>query len=122
MLILYDILFFENISGENIFATMDCFIFISCFVSAADMSGNHSLIICSEEQFKVLSLPQLRIRHKEKLTAIDGSKVRKLEVICLGTHQGTGKLIFFMLVRKLIAFSTLTNNASVVDYIVLLEC
>ncbi|XP_028413177.1 lethal(2) giant larvae protein homolog 2-like [Dendronephthya gigantea] len=56
--------------------------------SAADMSGNHSMIICSEEQFKVLSLPQLRIKHKEKLTAIDGSKVRKLGVISLRNQQG----------------------------------
>jgi lethal(2) giant larvae protein len=55
---------------------------------AADMSGNHSIIICSEEQFKVLSLPQLRIKHKEKLTATDGSKVRKLGVITLNNKQG----------------------------------
>ncbi|XP_046855432.1 lethal(2) giant larvae protein homolog 1-like isoform X2 [Xenia sp. Carnegie-2017] len=54
---------------------------------AADMSGNHSIIICSEEQFKVLSLPQLRIKHKEKLTAIDGSKVRKLGVISLRSED-----------------------------------
>jgi lethal(2) giant larvae protein len=57
-------------------------------ISAADMSGNHSMIICSEEQFKVLSLPQLRVKHKEKLTAIDGSKVRKLGVISLRNPQG----------------------------------
>ena len=56
---------------------------------AVDMSGSHSMIICSEEQFKVLSLPQLRIKHKEKLTAIDGSKVRKLGVISLRNQQGS---------------------------------
>ena len=55
---------------------------------AVDMSGNHSMIICSEEQFKVLTLPQLRIKHKEKLTAIDGSKVRKLGVISLRNQEG----------------------------------
>lgn len=57
-------------------------------IPAADMSGNHSMIICSEEQFKMLSLPQLRIKHKEKLTAVDGSKVRKLGVISLRKQQG----------------------------------
>ena len=60
------------------------------FCIAPDMSGNHSLIICSEEQFKVLSLPQLRIKHKEKLTAIDGSKARKLGVIALKTQKDKG--------------------------------
>ncbi len=56
------------------------------------MSGNHSMIICSEEQFKVLSLPQLRVKHKEKLTATDGSKVRKLGVITLNNKQGRSQV------------------------------
>ena len=60
--------------------------------SASDMSGNHSMIICSEEQFKVLSLPQLRVKHKEKLTATDGSKVRKLGVITLNNKQGRSQV------------------------------
>ena len=51
------------------------------------------MIICSEEQFKVLSLPQLRIKHKEKLTAIDGSKVRKLGVISLRNPQGNSRTV-----------------------------
>ena len=61
------------------------------------MSGNHSIVICSEEQFKVLSLPQLRIKHKEKVTAIDGSKVRKLAVITLNDEQG--KLVNMLALR-----------------------
>ena len=47
----------------------------------ADMSGGHSVLISSEEQFKVFSLPTLRPRNKEKLTAVDGSRVRKLGVV-----------------------------------------
>lgn len=47
----------------------------------ADMSGGHSVVISSEEQFKVFSLPTLRPRNKEKLTAVDGSRVRKLGIV-----------------------------------------
>ena len=47
----------------------------------ADMTGGHSVLISSEEQFKVFSLPTLRPRNKEKLTAVDGSRVRKLGVV-----------------------------------------
>ena len=47
----------------------------------SDMSGGHSVLISSEEQFKVFSLPTLRPRNKEKLTAVDGSRVRKLGVV-----------------------------------------
>lgn len=46
-----------------------------------DMSGGHSVLISSEEQFKVFSLPTLRPRNKEKLTAVDGSRVRKLGIV-----------------------------------------
>lgn len=52
----------------------------SC-LPAAESSGQHSLVICSEEQFKVFSLPHLKARHKEKLTAVDGSRVRKIGII-----------------------------------------
>lgn len=50
-----------------------------------ESSGQHSLVICSEEQFKVFSLPHLKARHKEKLTAVDGSRVRKIAVINAST-------------------------------------
>ena len=46
-----------------------------------DMSGGHSVIISSEEQFKVFSLPGLRPKNKEKITAVDGSRVRKLGLV-----------------------------------------
>ncbi|XP_071485894.1 LLGL scribble cell polarity complex component 2-like, partial [Diadema antillarum] len=42
-----------------------------------NMTG-HNLIVCSEEQFKVFALPSLKPRYKTKLTALDGSKVRKV--------------------------------------------
>eukprot|EP00918_Siedleckia_nematoides_P010556 GHVU01023088.1.p1 GENE.GHVU01023088.1~~GHVU01023088.1.p1 ORF type:complete len:1053 (-),score=140.01 GHVU01023088.1:1527-4685(-) len=42
-----------------------------------DMSGSHQVVICSEEQFKIFSLPSLKALHKYKLTAHEGSKVRK---------------------------------------------
>lgn len=48
---------------------------------SADMTGGHSVVISSEEQFKVFSLPGLRPRNKEKLTAVDGSRVRKLGIM-----------------------------------------
>jgi len=47
----------------------------------ADMTGPHSLLICSEEQFKIFTLPALRPRNKEKLTAMDGSRVRRVGMI-----------------------------------------
>ncbi|XP_012555599.1 lethal(2) giant larvae protein homolog 1 isoform X1 [Hydra vulgaris] len=46
-----------------------------------DMSGGHSVVISSEEQLKVFSLPGLRQKNKEKITAVDGSRVRKLGII-----------------------------------------
>lgn len=51
------------------------------YLSGSESSGQHSLVICSEEQFKVFSLPHLKARHKEKLTAVDGSRVRKIAVV-----------------------------------------
>ena len=55
---------------------------------AADMSGQHSLLICSEEQFKIFSLPTLRARNKEKLTAIDGSRIRRIAMIKVNGKKG----------------------------------
>lgn len=45
-----------------------------------NMSG-HSVIICTEEQFKVFSLPSLKPTRKAKLTAHDGSKIRKVSFV-----------------------------------------
>ncbi|XP_072044717.1 LLGL scribble cell polarity complex component 2-like [Amphiura filiformis] len=45
-----------------------------------NMTG-HSVIICTEEQFKVFALPSLKPTRKAKLTAHDGSKVRKVAFI-----------------------------------------
>jgi lethal(2) giant larvae protein len=41
-------------------------------------SGPHRVLIASEEQFKVFSLPQLKPITKYKLTAHEGARVRKL--------------------------------------------
>lgn len=61
---------------------------------AADMSGQHSLLICSEEQFKIFSLPTLRARNKEKLTAIDGSRIRKIAMIKVNGKKGKDSSLF----------------------------
>ena len=54
----------------------------------ADMTGPHSLLICSEEQFKIFTLPALRPRNKEKLTAVDGSRVRRVGMIKVNAKKG----------------------------------
>eukprot|EP00111_Clytia_hemisphaerica_P008566 TCONS_00025019-protein len=56
----------------------------------SDMSGGHSVLISSEEQFKVFTLPTLRPRNKEKLTAVDGSRVRKLGIIDIPSKTPEG--------------------------------
>lgn len=48
---------------------------------APDMSTHHSVIICSEEQLKIFTLPHLKARWKFKLTAVDGSRVRKVAFV-----------------------------------------
>ncbi|XP_054718851.1 lethal(2) giant larvae protein homolog 1-like [Uloborus diversus] len=48
---------------------------------AADLNGSHRVIICSEEQFKVFTLPSLKPFCKFKLTANEGSRVRKVAMI-----------------------------------------
>jgi len=45
---------------------------------APDMDNPHSIIICSEEQLKTFSLPNLKPRWKNKITAIDGARLRKI--------------------------------------------
>lgn len=63
----------------------------------ADMSGTHSLVICSEEQFKVFSLPHLKARNKEKLTAVDGSRVRKIGLINVRSKNDDSGMVYHCL-------------------------
>ncbi|XP_006001736.1 LLGL scribble cell polarity complex component 2 [Latimeria chalumnae] len=46
-----------------------------------DMHGSHHLLVVSEEQFKVFTLPKVSSKMKLKLTAMDGSRVRKVAVV-----------------------------------------
>lgn len=48
---------------------------------APDMTGQHQVLICSEEQFKMFSLPSLKAHHKFKLTAQDGAKARRISFV-----------------------------------------
>ena len=61
------------------------------------MSGQHSLVICSEEQFKMFSLPQLKPKNKEKLTAIDGSRVRKIGLINVRSKNDDSGIVYYCL-------------------------
>ncbi|XP_053550669.1 lethal(2) giant larvae protein homolog 1 [Bombina bombina] len=45
-----------------------------------DMHGTHSVLIASEEQFKVFTLPKVSAKTKFKLTAHEGCRVRKLSL------------------------------------------
>ncbi|XP_061222870.1 LLGL scribble cell polarity complex component 2 isoform X3 [Neopsephotus bourkii] len=45
-----------------------------------DMQGSHQLLVVSEEQFKVFTLPKVSSRLKLKLTALEGCRVRKVTV------------------------------------------
>ncbi|XP_053327860.1 lethal(2) giant larvae protein homolog 1 isoform X2 [Spea bombifrons] len=45
---------------------------------APDMQGTHSVLIASEEQFKVFTLPKISAKTKFKLTAHEGCRVRKV--------------------------------------------
>uniref|UniRef100_A0A8C9MC34 Lethal giant larvae homologue 2 domain-containing protein n=1 Tax=Panthera tigris altaica TaxID=74533 RepID=A0A8C9MC34_PANTA len=42
-----------------------------------DMQGSHQLLVVSEEQFKVFTLPKVSAKLKLKLTALEGSRVRR---------------------------------------------
>ncbi|XP_023805172.1 lethal(2) giant larvae protein homolog 2 isoform X1 [Oryzias latipes] len=52
-----------------------------------DMHGSHHLLVVSEEQFKVFTLPKVSAKTKLKLTAIDGSRVRKVGVAWFGSNR-----------------------------------
>ncbi|XP_017310573.1 lethal(2) giant larvae protein homolog 1 [Ictalurus punctatus] len=48
---------------------------------APDMQGSHSVLIASEEQFKVFTLPKVSAKTKFKLTAHEGCRVRKVALV-----------------------------------------
>nr|XP_020660757.1 lethal(2) giant larvae protein homolog 2 isoform X4 [Pogona vitticeps] len=45
-----------------------------------NMQGSHQLLVVSEEQFKVFTLPKVSSKLKLKLTALEGCRVRKVSV------------------------------------------
>ncbi|XP_075702541.1 LLGL scribble cell polarity complex component 2 isoform X2 [Rhinoderma darwinii] len=49
-----------------------------------DMQGSHQLLVISEEQFKVFTLPKVSTKLKLKLTATEGCRVRKAAVCTFG--------------------------------------
>ncbi|XP_037611029.1 LLGL scribble cell polarity complex component 2 isoform X1 [Sebastes umbrosus] len=52
-----------------------------------DMHGSHHLVVISEEQFKVFTLPKVSAKMKLKLTAMDGSRVRRVGVAWFGSSR-----------------------------------
>uniref|UniRef100_A0A8C4ELM8 LLGL scribble cell polarity complex component 2 n=1 Tax=Dicentrarchus labrax TaxID=13489 RepID=A0A8C4ELM8_DICLA len=52
-----------------------------------DMQGSHHLLVISEEQFKVFTLPKVSAKMKLKLTATDGSRVRRVGVAWFGSSR-----------------------------------
>uniref|UniRef100_A0A480XWG8 Lethal(2) giant larvae protein homolog 1 n=1 Tax=Sus scrofa TaxID=9823 RepID=A0A480XWG8_PIG len=48
---------------------------------APDMQGGHAVLIASEEQFKVFTLPKVSAKTKFKLTAHEGCRVRKVALV-----------------------------------------
>uniref|UniRef100_A0A8C5XCM4 LLGL scribble cell polarity complex component 2 n=1 Tax=Microcebus murinus TaxID=30608 RepID=A0A8C5XCM4_MICMU len=52
-----------------------------------DMQGSHQLLVVSEEQFKVFTLPKVSAKLKLKLTALEGSRVRRVGVAHFGSRQ-----------------------------------
>lgn len=50
-----------------------------------DMQGTHQLLVVSEEQFKVFTLPKVSAKLKLKLTALEGSRVRRVGVAHFGS-------------------------------------
>lgn len=55
---------------------------------APDMEGQHSVIICSEEQLKAFTLPALKPRWKNKITAVDGSRLRRVAFVSFRSKTG----------------------------------
>ncbi|XP_044193397.1 LLGL scribble cell polarity complex component 2 isoform X2 [Thunnus albacares] len=52
-----------------------------------EMQGSHHLLVISEEQFKVFTLPKVSAKMKLKLTAVDGSRVRRVGVAWFGSSR-----------------------------------
>ncbi|KAJ1130102.1 hypothetical protein NDU88_008458 [Pleurodeles waltl] len=52
-----------------------------------DMQGSHQVLVISEEQLKVFTLPKVSSKLKLKLTAMEGSRVRKASVASFGSHK-----------------------------------
>nr|XP_012309140.2 lethal(2) giant larvae protein homolog 2 isoform X2 [Aotus nancymaae] len=52
-----------------------------------DMQGSHQLLVVSEEQFKVFTLPKVSAKLKLKLTALEGSRVRRVSVAHFGSRR-----------------------------------
>ncbi|XP_057357686.1 LLGL scribble cell polarity complex component 2 isoform X2 [Manis pentadactyla] len=50
-----------------------------------DMQGSHQLLVVSEEQFKVFTLPKVSAKLKLKLTALEGSRIRRVSVAHFGS-------------------------------------
>lgn len=55
---------------------------------APDMTGQHQVLICSEEQFKMFALPSLKAHNKYKLTAQEGSKARRVAFVNFRSKSG----------------------------------
>ncbi|XP_068063332.1 lethal(2) giant larvae protein homolog 1 isoform X2 [Anomalospiza imberbis] len=59
---------------------------------APDMQGSHSMLISSEEQFKVFTLPKVSAKTKFKLTAHEGCRVRKVALVSLASASSEERL------------------------------
>ncbi|KAL8593324.1 hypothetical protein ACOMHN_009977 [Nucella lapillus] len=55
---------------------------------APDMEGQHSVIICSEEQLKAFTLPTMKPRWKNKITAVDGARLRRVAFVSFRSTSG----------------------------------
>ncbi|KAG7277009.1 hypothetical protein CRUP_001635 [Coryphaenoides rupestris] len=51
------------------------------------MQASHHLLVVSEEQFKVFTLPKVSSKMKLKLTALDGSRVRRVGMAWFGSSR-----------------------------------
>uniref|UniRef100_A0A4W4EGR5 LLGL scribble cell polarity complex component 2 n=1 Tax=Electrophorus electricus TaxID=8005 RepID=A0A4W4EGR5_ELEEL len=52
-----------------------------------EMQGYHQLLVISEEQLKLFTLPKVSSKAKLKLTAVDGSRVRRVGVAWFGSSR-----------------------------------
>ncbi|CAH2106650.1 unnamed protein product [Euphydryas editha] len=63
--------------GRHYTTTSASFVEVERGVAALPEGGAHRVVITSEEQFKVFTLPALKPHHKYKLTAHEGARVRR---------------------------------------------